>query len=177
MGDIGGDRLDQRLGLVGLADFDAPVPRVLEKAIGAPVVAEFDKADLIDEQPRALARRHRRVEHVAVVGQLRQHRIELLAQNFQPGDLGLSQILDDAGLRGVVDPSAAQRHREAVDALFEILRGARRARQAPPTGSGFPFTAPIRGVSKGDTPSRPVSSMSATFVYSQNTRELTLFSL
>ena len=79
------------------------MPRVLQKTIGSLVAGEFDEADLIDEQSRALARRHRHVEQVAVARQLRQNGFQLLAENFQPRDFRAPQIGEDARLRGAVD--------------------------------------------------------------------------
>ena len=93
-------------------------------------MGKFDEADLIDEQSRALARRHRHVEQIAVSRQLRKNGLELLAQNFQPRDFRSPQIGEDARLGGAVDSGSAQSGRQTGDALFKIRRsGARRGRQ------------------------------------------------
>ncbi len=47
-----------------------------------------------------------------------EQRIERLVEQFEPGDLGVVQIDDDAGALGLIDPRLAQRVLEALRRLL-----------------------------------------------------------
>ena len=142
MGDIFGDRIDHGGDILALADGDAAVPCVLEKAIDPPVATHLDEADVIEEETRALAMGDPYVEQFAILRHLREHRREMVAQDFEPRDLGLAQLGEHIGAFGIGETGAAQRAGQIGDARLLALRRGRGASAGGDTGTR---SATLRG--------------------------------
>ena len=120
--DIFGHRVDQSGDTLALADGDAAVARVLQEPIDAAVAPHLDEADMVDEEARALAMGEADVEEIAILRHLGEHRGEMVAQNFEPGDLGFAQIGEHVGALRIGEASAPQRAGEVGDARLLIVR-------------------------------------------------------
>ena len=120
--DIFGHRVDQSGDTLALADGDAAVARVLQETIDAAVAPHLDEADMVDEEARALAMGEADVEEIAILRHLGEHRGEMVAQNFEPGDLGFAQIGEHVGALRIGEASAPQRAGEVGDARLLIVR-------------------------------------------------------
>ncbi len=85
------------------------MPRVLKKAIGAAVVAQIDKADHVEEQPRPLAVGDAGIEQLDSLGRLIEDRANGLEQQFEPRDFRLPEVGDRLALLGALDARAPDR--------------------------------------------------------------------
>ena len=88
LGDIVGDRLDDFVELLRLADREAAVTRILHEAIDAAIAPHLDEAEHVDKQARVLGRRQRDIEQVAIGRHLRKNRLKVVLQEFEARDLG-----------------------------------------------------------------------------------------
>ncbi len=79
--------------------------------------------DGVDPQPRRLAPADAAIEQIDLFGNFLEQRVERLVQEFEPGDLGVVQIDDDAAALGLIDARLAQR-------FLEPLRGGSLGRSA-----------------------------------------------
>ena len=95
--------------IMGFGQNDPAEPRVLDEAIDALVASHQHMGDHVDPQPRRLALADAAIEQVDTIGNLRKQRIERLVQNLQPRHFGITQIDDDAGAIGGLDPRLPQR--------------------------------------------------------------------
>ena len=100
-------RRDDTVDIRALCDQDAALPGVLKKPIRPAVMPEIDKADHIDEQSRAFAMDDAGVEQFDVLGRLIQDRPDRVREQFEPHDLGLTQVVHGFALFSAFDPRTA----------------------------------------------------------------------
>ena len=108
-GDIIGDGVDDRGDLVGFGDHDAAETGILHKAVDALVASHHDMGDHVDPQPRRVALADAAIEQIDLFRNLREQRVERLVQDFEPRHLGVTQVDDDPGAVGGLDPRLPQR--------------------------------------------------------------------
>src|SRR5258708_7819886 len=112
-GDIIGDGVDERGDVMRLRDHDAAEAGVLHEAIDALVAPHHDMGDHVDPQPRRVALADAPIEQIDLFRDFLEQRIQRLAQNFKPRHFGVTQIDDDAGAVGSLDPRLAERVAQA----------------------------------------------------------------
>src|SRR6185437_4063480 len=112
-GDIIGDGIDDRRHVARFRKHDAAIASVLQEAIDALVASHHHMRNHVEPEPRRLTIADATLEQVDIVGHLRKQRIELLVQDFEPGDLGVTEIDDHAGAIGGLDPRLVKRITQA----------------------------------------------------------------
>ena len=107
---IGGDCGNDLRNLVRLREHMTADLRILvQETVNALVAPHGDMSDGIDPQPRGVAAAYAAVEQLDLRRDVGKQRIKRLVQEFEPRDLGVAQIDDDAGTLGRLDARLVHR--------------------------------------------------------------------
>ena len=86
----------------------AAEPGVLDEAILALVASHLHMRDGVEPQARRVAARDAAIEQLDAIGNLGKHRLDLVVEQFEPGDLGVAQVDDHVGALGRRDARLTQ---------------------------------------------------------------------
>src|SRR4030088_2609791 len=108
-GDISDNGVDNGGDFVGFSNHDAAETAILHEAIDPLVAPHHDMRDDIDPQPRRFALGDAAIEQIDRIRNLSEQRVERLVENFEPRHFGVTQVDDDAGTIGSIDPRLPER--------------------------------------------------------------------
>ena len=120
---VAGDRVHHLRHFVGLRQHRAAVAGVLHETVLPLVAAHLDMGDDVDPQPRHVAFAHAAVEQFDVLGDVLEHRIERLVEQFEPRHLGVAQVDHHGRALGRLDARLAHGVLERIGRLRRCRLG------------------------------------------------------